>query len=260
MQLLVGGSRAPFRVRDVVEFDGAGTDGPAVLAPLATAQRLLGVPGLVEHLLISNRGDELSGATLSDEVVAWLAPTMAGFGLEIDTEKKDGLERADAEGNAFMSLFTTFGSFSIAAGVLLIFLIFVMLAAERRGELGIARAIGTRRGHLVQLFLFEGVAYDLIAAVVGVALSVGVAYGMVVVMAQALGAFGVDILYDVAPRSLVIGYALGVLLTLVVVAVSAWRVSVLNITTAVRNLPEPPRSPRADGGSVPPSRWSSPAP
>ena len=68
-----------------------------------------------------------------------------------------------------MSLFTTFGSFSIAAGVLLIFLIFVMLAAERRSELGIARAIGTRRGHLVQLFLFEGVAYDLIAAVVGVA-------------------------------------------------------------------------------------------
>ena len=64
-------------------------------------------------------------------------------------------------------------------------------------------------------------------------------------MAQALGAFGVDILYHVAPRSLVIGYALGVLLTLVVVAVSAWRVSVLNITTAVRNLPEPPRRRRA---------------
>ena len=44
-----------------------------------------------------------------------------------------------------MSIFTTFGSFSIAAGILLIFLIFVMLAAERRGELGIARAVGTRR-------------------------------------------------------------------------------------------------------------------
>ena len=44
-----------------------------------------------------------------------------------------------------MSLFTTFGTFSIAAGILLIFLIFVMLAAERRGELGIARAVGTRR-------------------------------------------------------------------------------------------------------------------
>ena len=53
------------------------------------------------------------------------------------------------QGAVFMSFFTTFGSFSIAAGILLIFLIFVMLAAERRGELGIARAVGTRRGHLV---------------------------------------------------------------------------------------------------------------
>ena len=55
-----------------------------------------------------------------------------------------------------MAFFTTFGSFSIAAGILLIFLIFVMLAAERRGELGIARAIGTRRGHLVEMFIVRG--------------------------------------------------------------------------------------------------------
>jgi putative ABC transport system permease protein len=241
VRVLVAGAERTFRVRAVVDFDGAGTSSAALLAPLATAQRLLGVPGLVEHLLISNRGDELSGARWSDEVTRWLRPAMTGYGLEIDTEKQDGLEIADAEGNSFMSLFTTFGSFSIAAGVLLIFLIFVMLAAERRGELGIARAIGTRRGHLVQLFLFEGVAYDLIAALVGVVLGIAVAYGMVLLMASALGALGVDILYAVTPRSLVIGYALGVLLTLVVVAVSAWRVSVLNITTAVRNLPDPPR-------------------
>jgi putative ABC transport system permease protein len=241
IRILVAGAVRPFRVPTIVEFDGAGTDGPAVLAPLRTAQTLLGVPGVVEHVLISNRGDELSGAAVSDEVVRWLAPLATGYGLDVDTEKQDGLELADAQGNSFMSLFTTFGSFSIAAGVLLIFLIFVMLAAERRGELGIARAIGTRRGHLVQLFVFEGVAYDLLAALVGIVLGVAVAYGMVLVMAQALGAFGVDILYSVTPRSVVIGYALGVLLTLVVVAVSAWRVSVLNITTAVRNLPEPPR-------------------
>src|SRR6266545_5554312 len=239
--VFVGDKASPFRVRAIVDFDGAGTDGAALLVPLTTAQMLLGVPGLVEHLLISNRGDELSGASLSDEVVHSMKPMLSGYGLEIDTEKQDGLEIADAEGNAFMSLFTTFGSFSIAAGILLIFLIFVMLAAERRGELGIARAIGTRRGHLVQLFLFEGVAYDLTAAVVGTLLGIGVAYGMVLLMAQALGAFGVDILYSVTPRSLIIAYALGVLLTLVVVAVSAWRVSVLNITAAVRNLPEPAR-------------------
>ena len=52
-----------------------------------------------------------------------------------------------------------------------------MLAAERRGELGIARAIGTRRGQLVQMFLFEGAAYDLLAAAVGAASALAVAFG-----------------------------------------------------------------------------------
>ena len=45
-----------------------------------------------------------------------------------------------------------------------------MLATERRGEMGTARAIGTQRRHLVQMFLFEGAAYDVLAAVVGAAL------------------------------------------------------------------------------------------
>ena len=88
-------------------------------------------------------------------------------------------------GAAFVSMFTTFGSFSIAAGILLIFLIFIMLAAERRGELGIARAVGTRQRNLVQMFLFEGVAYDLLAAAVGALIGIGVAYVMVLIMAGA---------------------------------------------------------------------------
>ena len=117
-----------------------------------------------------------------------------------------------------MAFFTTFGSFSIAAGILLIFLIFVMLAAERRGELGIARAIGTRRGHLVQMFTFEGAAYDLIAAAVGAILGAIVAYGMVILMARAFGAedadAGLQVQYAFTWQSLLIAFALGVLLTL----------------------------------------------
>ena len=108
----------------------------------------------------------------TDEVVRLLSPTLGPLGLEADPAKQDALEGADAAGNGFMAFFTTFGTFSIAAGVLLIFLIFVMLAGERRGELGIARAVGTRRGHLVQMFLFEGVAYDVLAAAVGALLGV----------------------------------------------------------------------------------------
>jgi len=238
--VFAGGPGAPMRVRDVVRFDGAGTDGPAFLMPLAAAQQLLGKPDKVKHVLVSNTGGPTSGAALSDEVVSRLESALAGSDVEVEPAKQDAIERADEAGSAFMAFFTTFGSFSIAAGILLIFLIFVMLAAERRGELGIARAIGTRRGHLVQMFTFEGAAYDLAAALVGALLGAVVALGMVLVMAEALGSEGFDIEFAVTGRSLGIAYALGVLLTLAVVAFSAWRVSVMTISTAIRNAPEPP--------------------
>ena len=239
-----GADPVPVKVRDVVRFDGAITADASVLVSLAEAQRLYGHEGEIRAVLVSNRGGDVAGAALSDEVVSLLRPVARSLDLEIQTLKADAIEDADAAGNAFMTFFTTFGTFSIAAGILLIFLIFVMLASERRAELGIARAVGTRRGHLVQMFTFEGVAYDLLAALVGALLGALVALGMVTVMASAFATAdedeGLQIQFAVTPRSLVIAFALGMLLTLVVVAVSAWRVSVMNVSTAIRNLPEPP--------------------
>ncbi len=234
-----GGRPSALRVREIVAYDGAGTTESALLMPLAGAQALLAAPGRVNRVLVSNRGDATSGAALTDEVVARVEPAVVPLGLEALPSKRDALDAADEAGSAFMAFFTTFGSFSIAAGVLLIFLIFVMLAAERRSELGIARAVGTRRGHLVEMFVFEGAAYDLAAALVGALLGAAVAFAMVAVMARAFASTGIDLEYAVTGRSLAIAYALGVLLTLVVVAVSAWRVSRMTISSAIRNLPEP---------------------
>ena len=236
VRILVGSSPAPARVKAIVHYAGVGTDGAAVLMPLGQAQRLLGKPGLVRGIFVSNTG----GVAATDRVMRLLRPVVAPLGLEADNTKQDALNTADAEGSAFMSFFTTFGSFSIAAGILLIFLIFVMLATERRSELGIARAIGTRRGHLVQMFVYEGVAYDLLAAAVGALVGVAVAYGMVLAMASAFASTtDFHISYAVTPTTFVLAYAIGVLLTLVVVAFSAWRVSRMNIVSAIRDLPEP---------------------
>ena len=243
VNVYAGPEPAAFLVRDVVRFDGTGTADSAALLPLSEAQRLFGRTGQIKHVLVSNRGGTTSGAALSTRVTAMLTPVVAPLGLEVATVKQDAIDAADEAGTAFMAFFTTFGTFSIAAGILLIFLIFVMLAAERRAELGIARAVGTRRGHLVEMFVFEGAAYDLIAALVGAVLGAGVAYGMVILMARAFGAedrdAGLQIEYSVTSRSLLIAFALGVLLTLAVVAFSAWRVSRMTIAAAIRNLPEP---------------------
>ena len=241
LRVLAGETVVPMRVEAVVSFRGAGADGPALLVPLGPAQDLVGEPGQIRHVLVSNRGDAMSGAALSDEVIELLEPTLTRLALEADPAKADALETADLGGASFMSLFTTFGSFSIAAGLLLIFLIFVMLAAERRAELGIARAVGTRRGHLVQTFLYEGVTYALLAAAVGALVGIAVAYLMVLVVASAVAAESdLEIAYTVSPKSVVVAYSVGVVLTFLVVGLSAWRVSRMNIVTAIRNLPEPP--------------------
>jgi putative ABC transport system permease protein len=239
LRVLAGVRAAQVRVAAVVDFDGAGSDDAAVLLPLARAQTLVGHEGEIGRLLVSNRGDETGGADHTAAVLAAAGRSIAGQGLDLQDVKRDGLELADQQADVFVSVFTTFGSFSIVAGVLLIFLIFVMLSAERRTELGIARAIGTRRSHLVQMFTFEGLAYDVGAAALGAALGVAVAFGMVTVLADAFSAEGIEIRHAVTLRSLAVAYGLGVLLTFAIVAISAWRVSVLNIVAAVRGLPEP---------------------
>ena len=155
---------------------------------------------------------------------------------------------SDVAGTVFSSIFTIFGIFSILAGVLLIFLIFVMLAAERRSELGVARAIGVQRRHVVQTFVTEGMLYDLVAAALGLALGLLVSFGMVgfigglfntvsgTVTGRPANIF--EFRFNVATTSLVIGYCLGVLFTFLVVLISSWRVSRLNIVTAIRDLPD----------------------
>ena len=53
--------------------------------------------------------------------------------MEIFDLKRDIVDTANEVGSVFVSFFTTFGLFSIGVGLLLIFLIFTMLAAERHG-------------------------------------------------------------------------------------------------------------------------------
>jgi putative ABC transport system permease protein len=156
---------------------------------------------------------------------------------------------AEIGGVVFSSAFSVLGLLSILAGILLIFLIFVMMAAERRSEMGVARAVGMQRTHLVQMFVTEGVVYDLLAAALGVLLGLAISYAMVGFLGnlfntaaeQLSGQSGIfRIRFHAAPTSIVIAYCLGVLFTFVVVTAAAWRVSRLNIVAAIRDLEEPP--------------------
>jgi putative ABC transport system permease protein len=116
----------------------------------------------------------------------------------------------------------------------------MMLAAARKSEMGMARAVGTKRNQLIQMFLFEGVVYDVMAAVVGVGLGVLVTYAIAGIMASVIPQnIPIEIAFHVQPTSLIVAFTLGILVTFATVALSAWRVSRLNIVRAIRDIPEP---------------------
>jgi len=214
----------------------------SVVMPLPYLQGLTGEEGRINSILITNRGDALAGVRYTDAVVSSLEPTLEeleGPTLDADPVKQDALDEADEAGSIFATIFLLFGQFSTAAGILLIFLIFVMLAAERKRELGIARAMGTQRGHVIRLFTFEGTIYALIAAAVGSLLGVAVGWGMVRIIAVAFGQTDLELTFTFNPRSVVIAYTLGMALTFAVILVSSWQVSRLNIVRAIRDIPEP---------------------
>ena len=239
ISILAGEELFDVEVAAVGDYRGTTTADSAVLLPLAVAQELLGRGGEANHVLVSNTGGDTDGVEHTAMVEEALDDALRGFGLDTQPVKQDGLDAAEESGNAFVQLFTTFGTFSMAAGVLLIFLIFVMLAAERRPEMGMARAVGTQRRHLVQTFLYEGAAYDVAAAALGALLGIVVSWVMVRAVASAFAVEGgMELGYSLSAQSLVIGSTLGVLLTLVVVTLSAWRVSRLNIVSAIRDIPE----------------------
>ena len=163
--------------------------------------------------------------------------------LVVEDQKRDTLDMAEQGASTFTTIFIVSGLFGISAGLVLIFLIFVMLAAERKSEMGMTRAVGAQRGHLVEMFVFEGTAYDLISAAVGVALGVGIGLIMAVTLGRAFAEVGLSIRPNVSMRSLLVSYSLGMLVSFGTVLFSANRVSHLNIVSAIRDLPEPPRPP-----------------
>ncbi|HEY8491909.1 MAG TPA: FtsX-like permease family protein [Dehalococcoidia bacterium] len=221
----------------------SGHNGPfnpaGMVMALPAAQEILGKQGVIDFIAVSNRGGQREGVELTAQVTAALEDAVRGRDLAVVEVKEEALEQATTLGNQFANFFTVLGLFAIAAGVLLIFLIFTMLAAERKSEMGMARAVGMQRRHLIQSFMSEGMAYDVASAAIGALLGVVTALVMVAATARLFAGEDFRVAAHVEPRSVIIAYCMGVVLTFAIVTVASWRVSRLNIVRAIRDLPDP---------------------
>lgn len=245
IELFYGTRPHTVKVAGIFENGGRPSSGPAAVVQISDLQMIVNKADKYNEILISNKGDEIEGAKLSKDVVNKIKPAIQGTKLQAQTVKERALKEAEEAASTFTSVFLVFGEFSMAAGVMLIFLIFVMLAAERRSELGTLRALGSKRHDILKIFVFEGTVYAVLAAAVGAVLGIGVGWGMVKVMAKAFASMDAFTLaYHFNPKSLAISYAMGVVTTFAVVVASAWKAGRVNIVRAIRDIPEPKKQGR----------------
>jgi putative ABC transport system permease protein len=196
-------------------------------------------------VLVSNRGGVEEGDELTTPVTASVREALGGLdrtGASVSTPKHEVLQAAERVAASLGSMFLFIASFAIIAGVLLVVNIFVMLAEERKGQLGILRAVGMRRRRVTGEFALEGAVYAAAAAVVGTLVGVLVGRVVVVVALNILNAFEksdnkLDIVFDVSTVSLVNGAAGGFLIAFAAVVLTSVRIARTNIIAAIRDLP-----------------------
>ena len=164
--------------------------------------------------------------------------------------KMEAVNSASIAAMQLTNLFTVLSTITIIAGVVLIINMFIMLAEERKSEMGMARAVGMKRSQLTKLFLFEGTLYAAGASLVGIFVGIGIAYGILYAFGSIIsGFFPVSLAqvldsFTFTPVSLFTAFTEGLFITYLTILLTSWRVSKLNIIRAVRDIPEPPQGKR----------------
>src|SRR5437773_962984 len=212
-----------------------------LLMDLRMAQAAFNESGAVNQIRVSNIGGVADGLGVADNVTTNLRLSIAihHLDLRVHAVKADGIAQAVQVGRDATELFLVMGAFGILAGILLIVNIFVMLAEERKPELGIARALGFLRKDLLATFALEGTFYAVVAAALGSLAGVGLGYVMVYFFDKLVPHGQVPVTFHFDPSSVLTAFVAGTALTWATILVASWRVRRLNIVRAIRDLPEP---------------------
>lgn len=252
MIVFFGENQMVFTVKAVVKNEGRaaygqlygafGSDGGMnIFMPLDRVQLLIGQPGKINLIKVSNQGGVRDSVDASEDVEEGLQPYLYSKQpiLLISMIKKNNVDGAIENSEGLQQLFMVMGAFSIIAGLMLIINIFVMLAEERKSEMGMARAVGMSQKHLMYMFLFEGTFYSVISSIIGTIAGLGVAYGIIAAFGSIFGGFNSLEFFTFSLESMVLSFVGGMLITLITITYASAKVSKINIIRAIRNIPEP---------------------
>jgi len=246
VSVFAAGNEAEFTVVSVVDATGLGGYAQGFITPdLLDAADPTGEFSY-DHVVMSGTGGVYDSVDATSNVLDESLEILASNELFWDTGdpvKNNLLLDAEEEGAELTQIFSVVGGFSVLAGVLLLINLFVMLAEERKPNLGVLRAIGWKRSALRKAFRAEGVIYATIAAIVGAILGIGVGWVIVQLTKSILAGVNPDsdfeLLFSVQPASLLTAALIGLIIAMGAIWFTSWRISRLNIISAIRDLPEP---------------------
>jgi len=249
VEALAPGPPVDLTVAGIALAEGPGAYGLSkeVFAPLDVAQKIVNTDK-INVVRVSAKG----GLEPAHSAFPVLRDAVKKLGVgSISAHDSKALDIKQAKKNTqFIKTFLVAMSVLImAAGAALVVNLISMLAEERRAQLGVLRALGLTRRRLVLLSVIEGAVYSLAAA--GAGMLLGIPAGRVISsrFAKAFSEFGggnfdFRFTFSVKGATLAEAFALGSILTLVVVYITSRRTSRMSIPAAIKNLPDPAKDHR----------------
>ena len=230
------------RISGLVEFGQVSSIGGATLAgfDLPTAQGLFDKDGKLDQILVA-RKDGTSEQQLLDAIGKVLPE-----GTQVRSADDQAVE--DAKGTSgFLDFFRTF--LLVFAGIALFVGSFVIAnslsitIAQRTREFATLRTLGASRRQVLGSVVLEALVTGLVAAVAGLFLGLGIATGLFKIF-DSIGLTLPNNGLVFRTRTIVVGLAVGVLVTLVASLRPAWRATRVPPIAAVR-----------EGATLAPSRF-----
>ena len=156
---------------------------PSVLAPELDNAALIGAP--VAERLFGYAGNpttiyERSADRAVERVRGLLGPTISpqAPGAVKISRPSDALAAKNAADQAFTSLLTGVGSIALVVGGIGVANTMIISVLERRREIGLRRALGAMRGHILIQFLAEALLLAGLGGALGCVIGVGVTAGV----------------------------------------------------------------------------------
>lgn len=200
-----------------------------------TAQtKLLGKPGVFSGVDL-----DAKPGTADDTLKAEVSGKL-GAGYDVKTRAEQEADGRNAVGFiGFMKyVMLGFAGISLLVGAFLIINTFQMLVAQRTRELGLLRALGASRRQVNRSVRFEALLLGVIGATLGIATGAGLAYALIAIMNKVgLNLAASDM--QVTVSSVVAGYAVGVVVTLLAAWIPARRAGRITPMAALREVGTP---------------------